>query len=80
MRRLSGDSLGEPEDVDEAAESRFPFRLKSDEMRRAVFGADNMTATLAQQQQLGNTKLMTPGVNQGRPQQEMRDSGGRSRS
>jgi hypothetical protein len=57
---LSGDSLGEPEDVDEAAESLFDFRLKSDEMRRAVFGADNMTATLTQHT---STKLVTtPGV------------------
>jgi hypothetical protein len=79
VRRLSGDCLGEPEEVDEAAESRLAFRLKSDEMRRAVFGADNIVATLAQQQ-LGNTELMTtPGVNQGRPQQKMRDSGGWSR-
>jgi hypothetical protein len=66
--------LGEPEDVDEAAESLFDFRLKSDEMRRAVFGADNMTATLTQHT---STKLVTtPGVNRGRLQQKMRDSGG----
>ena len=40
---LLGICFGEPEEVDDDAESLFVFILKSDEMRRADFtGADNI--------------------------------------